>query len=173
MQEFSYTDFPEDAVIICPKCGSKNFRTDKVCRRCEIDLNEAKTAYLRVMGRTPYPERVKAIKEIIRHYPFLEQKILGRLGVRQIPDDYYIDSEAFADIRYWTERVTVAKELEREDKLDEASYQYEAIGLAAHAASLRAGRTTIIREVVLIKCRYCGSLSPQGTLKCNSCGGTL
>lgn len=29
------------------------------------------------------------------------------------------------------------------------------------------------REIVLIKCPYCGNLSPQGTLKCSSCGGRL
>jgi transcription elongation factor Elf1 len=31
----------------------------------------------------------------------------------------------------------------------------------------------VVREVVLISCKHCGSRSPQGTPKCTSCGASL
>lgn len=40
----SYRDLPVDTVIVCPKCGARNMRTDNLCRSCEIDLTEAKKA---------------------------------------------------------------------------------------------------------------------------------
>ena len=32
---------------------------------------------------------------------------------------------------------------------------------------------TIQKEVVRVKCRYCGALNDQGLLKCQSCGASL
>ena len=34
-------------------------------------------------------------------------------------------------------------------------------------------RKEIIREIVKVKCRYCGTLNPQEAQKCTSCGGHL
>jgi len=35
-------EIPIDVIVICPKCGAKNSRTDIVCRNCENDLAEVK-----------------------------------------------------------------------------------------------------------------------------------
>jgi Zn finger protein HypA/HybF involved in hydrogenase expression len=31
-----------DVIVLCPKCGTKNLRTDNQCRKCDTDLSEAK-----------------------------------------------------------------------------------------------------------------------------------
>ncbi len=38
----SYVDIPPDTIIVCPKCGTKNMRTDISCRKCEANLDAAK-----------------------------------------------------------------------------------------------------------------------------------
>jgi hypothetical protein len=170
----SYADFPEDAIITCIKCGAKNFRTDNLCRGCEENLESSKAAYLRSMGSTLGSERGTMVKEVIMKYPMLREKILKRIGATEMPgDDFYIEAAAIEDVGQWSKKVSWASDLEQAGRLDEAAHMYEDLGMWSEAGKIRAGRTTIVREVVLIRCSYCGSLSPQGTLKCSSCGGRL
>lgn len=35
-------DIPAGTMILCPRCGTKNLRTDNLCRQCDADLSEAK-----------------------------------------------------------------------------------------------------------------------------------
>lgn len=35
-------DLPMDTIVICPQCGTRNVRTDSLCRNCETDLSETK-----------------------------------------------------------------------------------------------------------------------------------
>jgi Zn finger protein HypA/HybF involved in hydrogenase expression len=39
---------PEEVKIICPKCGTKNLRTDNRCRECETDLAEVKKRLIHI-----------------------------------------------------------------------------------------------------------------------------
>ena len=59
---------------------------------------------------------------------------------------------------------------------------HQAIGVAKspgsqsvqQVPSTPAGReTVVIREIVKIRCRYCGQLVPQGVPKCDSCGAPV
>ena len=38
----SYVDIPAGTIVVCPKCGAQNFRTDSTCRKCETDLIDVK-----------------------------------------------------------------------------------------------------------------------------------
>jgi ribosomal protein L40E len=40
----SYVDIPAGTIVVCPKCGAQNFRTDSTCRKCETDLTDVKRA---------------------------------------------------------------------------------------------------------------------------------
>ena len=164
----SYSDIPPDAIIICPSCGAKNFRTDRLCRGCEAPLDEAKRAFTKGRG--------KLVRDIIQKHPELKEKILARLSLSELPgDDFYLGGDALKDISYWDEKVQAANHLEMAGRHEEAARQYEDLGLWSEAGRVRSKRNQVTREreIVLIKCSYCGSLNPQGTLKCSSCGGRI
>jgi len=38
----SYADLPFGTVVTCPKCGSRNSRTDQLCGQCDTDLADVK-----------------------------------------------------------------------------------------------------------------------------------
>ena len=38
----SYSDLPFGTVVTCPKCGSRNSRTDQLCGQCDTDLADVK-----------------------------------------------------------------------------------------------------------------------------------
>jgi hypothetical protein len=42
MGEMSYADLAPGTVVVCPNCGTKNFRTDRIYRNCETDLTATK-----------------------------------------------------------------------------------------------------------------------------------
>jgi uncharacterized OB-fold protein len=168
MPAAGYSDLPMDAVIVCPSCGSKNMRTDNLCNNCDADLGEAKRALLK--------GRVKRVREIIQRHPELKEKVLVRLGISDLPqDDFYVESGALGDIVYWEEKAAVAENFEKAGNFDGSAHQYEDMELWTEAGRVRSQGANIIREreIVLIKCSYCGSLNHQGTLKCSSCGGRL
>jgi len=143
-------------------------RTDNLCRGCEAPLDEAKMALIKGRGNLA--------REIIQRHPALKEKVLARLGMSDLPeDDFYVGGDAMKDISYWDKKAEVASNFEKAGRFDESARQYEDIGLWSDAGRVRSKRQQVIREreIVLIKCSYCGSLNPQGTLKCSSCGGRI
>ena len=57
-ESVKYFDIPAGTVIVCPKCGAKNARTESNCTKCDFDLTDAKKAL--VKGITVEPERHSA-----------------------------------------------------------------------------------------------------------------
>jgi uncharacterized OB-fold protein len=169
----SYTDLPPDTVIVCPSCGAKNMRTDDMCNRCDAPLDKAKLALTKGRG--------KLVHEVIQRHPELKEKILERLRVLSLPEDGFpVAGDALYDISSWDEKATLAGNLEKAGNFDESARQYEDLGLWAEAGRVRSRSNLLVREkvvvereIVLVKCGYCGSLNPQGTLKCSSCGGRV
>lgn len=163
-----YSDLPQDAVVVCPSCGAKNMRTDNLCNNCDASLGDAKLAFLKGRG--------KRVREIIQRHPELKEKVLVRLGISDPPqDDFNVESGALSDIVYWEEKAEVAENFEKAGNFDGSARQYEDMELWMEAGRVRSQGAHNIREreIVLIKCSYCGSLNHQGTLKCSSCGGRL
>jgi len=52
----------------------------------------------------------------------------------------------------------------------ERQYQLALAQLKISASEKRLRKRKIIKEVVMIPCRYCGSLMPQTALSCSNCG---
>jgi|GEM_PF-1578437 len=163
----SYADLPPDSVIICPSCGARNFRTDNFCRGCDSSLDDVKLSMAK--------GGMKRVREIINLYPSLKERILTKLNLSELPpDDVYVQGEAMDVIESWGRKAELSRHLENAGNYDSAARQYEDMELWAEAKTLRDKEShTVIEKVVLVKCRYCGSLCPQGTLKCSSCGGAL
>lgn len=164
----SYAEVPPNAIVVCPSCGVKNVRTDNVCRGCEAPLDDAKRAFMK--------ERGIIARDIIQKHPELRGKILARLGLSELPKDSFpVESDALTDITHWNWKFEAASNYEMAGRFEEAAKQYEDIGLWSEAGRVRSKRNQVVREreVILIKCSYCGSLNPQGTLKCSSCGGRV
>jgi len=67
-----YSDIPFDTIVVCPKCGARNMRTDRLCRSCENDLAEAKRA---IIGELGPPKTVKP--KVLASF---EEEVLIRLG---------------------------------------------------------------------------------------------
>jgi ribosomal protein L40E len=156
---------PPDAIIICPNCGARNTRDDKLCKRCQASLRDP-----RAYGRY--------VRQVIQRHPELRGGILTCLRLSDLPaDDFYVSDVVVMNIANWAEKADVAKNLELARRFEESARQYEDLGLWADAGRVRAlairvpTQTIREREIVLVKCRYCGSLNPQGYLKCTSCGG--
>jgi hypothetical protein len=38
-----YVDLDPDALVVCPKCGTKNTRTERFCTNCDEDLEQARS----------------------------------------------------------------------------------------------------------------------------------
>lgn len=166
--EIPYTRYlPPDAIIICPNCGAKNTRDDKLCKRCQAALREPRSY-------------AGFVRQVIQRHPELRAAILASLRIPDLPpDDFHVADDAIQSIAGWAEKADVAKNLEKARRFEESARQFEGLGLWAEAGRVRALATQVPvqtireREIVLVKCRYCGSLSPQGILKCSSCGGHL
>ena len=54
----TYSDIPAGAVVECPKCGTKNVRTERICTKCDFDLTDAKKAL--AQGIVAEPQRYTA-----------------------------------------------------------------------------------------------------------------
>ena len=143
-------------------------RTDNLCNNCDASLSDAKLAFLKGRG--------KRVREIIQRHPELKEKDLVRLGISDLPqDDFYVENDALRDIEYWEQKAEVAANFEKAGNFDGSARQYEDMELWTEAGRVRSKSNQTIREreIVLVKCGYCGSLNPQGTLKCSSCGGRV
>jgi uncharacterized membrane protein YvbJ len=57
----SYVDLPLGTIVNCPKCGTKNSRTDNRCRNCDHDLTEAKAAIVKSVTLGPQKLSSKCI----------------------------------------------------------------------------------------------------------------
>lgn len=88
-----YSEIPAGTVIICPKCGTKNQRTDNQCRKCDASLEEVEStliAKLRVDVSKGVDESGKllTIDEVKRRAEIAKAK--GKCVVCGVkPDDQY------------------------------------------------------------------------------------
>ena len=71
-------DLPLGAIVICPKCGTRNVRTESNCTKCDFDLTSAKQA----MAQGRPTESLKYVSRCLNcgaeNHP--EAKYCGRCG---------------------------------------------------------------------------------------------
>lgn len=135
----SYANVPFGAVLVCPKCGKKNSRTDRWCGSCDADLDEMK-------------------------------KRFASLGPRG-PDCPTCGVSSPSGSQYCRKCGTSLTNAPRDQRK----------GLAVEQPFLILGGSPptqereIIRErqVIMIRCKYCGTLNGPIAQKCSSCGAQM
>lgn len=116
------------------------------------------------------------MRRIIEKHPELKEIVSEKLvGADLSSNELVIGHEVLEEIKRLQAKAENAENLEKAGRFEESARQYEDLGLWSKAGEIRNKGTHHVREreIVLIKCSYCGSLNPQGTLKCSSCGGRL
>lgn len=135
----SYADLPYGTVIVCPKCGAKNSRTDLWCGKCDADLDSVKKT---------------------RAMPAPKGPTCPKCGTRGYDNSNYCRRCGQSFVNIQTERSLGS-----------------VLGETLLGASFEqvAPQREIIRErqVIMVRCKYCGSLNGPDVQRCSSCGGQM
>jgi len=136
---FSYANLPFGTVLVCPKCGEKNSRTDRWCRSCDTDLEYAKKQLASPTSMGP------------------DCRVCGISS----PEGSQYCRKCGASLS--TGRT-------REPGGATVSLPFPTLG-----DSEPAHQHEIIRErqVIMIRCKYCGTLNGPSAQKCSSCGAQM
>ncbi len=119
----SYSDLPFGAIIVCPKCGAKNSRTDRWCGSCDADLEGAKKRAAAHAPSGPDCPACGVKNEAGASY-------CRKCGAEVVPI-------------LWDSKPAKQREIIRE------------------------------RQVIMIRCKYCGTLNGPSEKNCTSCGAQM
>ena len=139
----SYADLPFGTVIKCPKCGATNSRTDRWCGSCDAELETAK--------------KVQAV-------PALSGPECPSCGVRGIAGSSYCRRCGASFSPVPKDQSTVLSVVFGDSEP----------GLALGGVWPTHQREIIReRQVIMIRCKYCGTLNGPDAVKCSSCGAQM
>jgi uncharacterized OB-fold protein len=127
-QVVSYADLPFGTIVVCPKCGAKNSRTDRWCGACDADLEVVKVAKTMAPPKGP---------------------VCPKCGDRNYENANYCR-------RCGTSFIVTERTFDEDGP--EVQHQHEIIRE---------------RQVIMIRCRYCGTLNGPSVQKCSSCGAQM
>ena len=144
----SYADLPFGTILACPKCGGKNSRTDRWCRFCDADLDDAKKRYVSL---TPSGSDCRVC------------------GISSPAGSQYC-RKCGASLKTGLRRGATESKLSIALGDSGPTFPFPVLG-----DSQPAHQHEIVRErqVIMIRCRYCGTLNGPTAQKCSSCGAQM
>ena len=132
----NYADLPFGTVIVCPKCGAKNSRTDRWCGSCDAELDGAKK-----QRASPAPKGPECPK----------------CGASSLAGSSYCRKcgAPFGPVH--------------------KDYLLKVNGIPIPNPFGSPHTHEIIREhqVIMIRCKYCGTLNGPKEKHCSSCGAQM
>ena len=146
----------------CPNCGAENPDEGKFCLKCGVDLDSAqkKTDALKPLGQFAAQQTQSSIRTILQ----TPGTTLLTLGVALI-----LVCIIVGGLGHWLAGLALFG-----ISVVLIYFAVELRGHEAKAAAARAVATEVReREIVKVKCRYCGALNPDGATNCGSCGALL